>query len=199
MQRKIMLGVVGILAVVTVVWAAAFARPYVLHGSEISTQVIAPALNLERPDGSTFNLHALKGKIALIFFGYTACPDICPTTMADFSRVKADLGELADQVEFVFVTVDPQRDTPERTQQYAAGFDASFIGLSGTESQLQPVWDGYGVYRKLEGAGHHNGYSVDHSTRIYLIDKSNHLRLTYAYGTAVEDISNDIRFLLKEK
>ncbi len=104
----------------------------------------------------------------------------------------------ADSVDVVIITVDPQRDTPERIQAYASGFDPAFTGLSGSEAQLEPVWQGYGVYRAITGSHHDANYGVDHSTRIYLIDTSNHLRATYAYGTPVQDLADDIRYLLKE-
>ena len=199
MQRTILFGVAGTLALVLLVWAAAFARPYKLHGSEITTEVQAPAVNLTRADGSPFRMSALKGKIVLLFFGFTSCPDVCPTTLADFKRVKADLGEKADQLAFIFITVDPQRDTPEGAQAYAAGFDPQFIGLSGSETELEPVWQGYGVYRKITESGSAASYEVDHSSRVYLVDRTNRLRVTYPYGTPVEDLTADIRFLLKEK
>ena len=199
MQRTILFGVAGTLALVLLVWAAAFARPYELHGSEITTEVQAPAVNLTRADGSPFRMSALKGKIVLLFFGFTSCPDVCPTTLADFKRVKADLGEKADQLAFIFITVDPQRDTPEGAQAYAAGFDPQFIGLSGSEIELEPVWQGYGVYRKVTESGSAASYEVDHSSRVYLVDSTNRLRVTYPYGTPVEDLTADIRFLLKEK
>ena len=199
MQRTVIFGVVGILAVVLLIWAAAFARPYNLHGSEITTEVQAPAVTLTLADGSSFQLHALKGKIVLLFFGYTSCPDVCPTTLADMKRVKADLGDKANQVVFVFITVDPLRDTPERVQGYAAGFDPLFIGLSGSEAELEPVWQRYGVYRKIQESTSAVGYLVDHSARVYLVDTTNRLRVTYPYGTPVEDLAADIRFLLKEK
>ena len=199
MQRTILFGVAGTLALVLLVWAAAFARPYELHGSEITTEVQAPAVNLTRADGSPFRISALKGKIVLLFFGFTSCPDVCPTTLADFKRVKADLGEKADQLAFIFITVDPQRDTPEGAQAYAAGFDPQFIGLSGSEIELEPVWQGYGVYRKVTESGSAASYEVDHSSRVYLVDSTNRLRVTYPYGTPVEDLTADIRFLLKEK
>ena len=199
MQRTILFGVAGTLALVLLVWAAAFARPYELHGSEITTEVQAPAVNLTRADGSPFRISALKGKIVLLFFGFTSCPDVCPTTLADFKRVKADLGEKADQLAFIFITVDPQRDTPEGAQAYVAGFDPQFIGLSGSETELEPVWQGYGVYRKVTESGSAASYEVDHSSRVYLVDSTNRLRVTYPYGTPVEDLTADIRFLLKEK
>ncbi|MFZ3078708.1 MAG: SCO family protein [Bellilinea sp.] len=199
MQRTILFGVAGTLALVLLIWAAAFARPYELHGSEITTEVQAPAVNLTRADGSPFRMSALKGKIVLLFFGFTSCPDVCPTTLADFKRVKADLGEKADQLAFIFITVDPQRDTPEGAQAYATGFDPQFIGLSGSEIELEPVWQGYGVYRKITESGSAASYEVDHSSRVYLVDTTNRLRVTYPYGTPVEDLTADIRFLLKEK
>jgi protein SCO1/2 len=198
MQGRVVLTVAGLLAAVLLVWGLAFAQPYRLHGSEITSNVPAPEIALTRADGTDFSLAGRKGRIVMIFFGYTSCPDICPTTLADMKRVKADLGEKADQVDFVFITVDPDRDTPERVQAYAGGFDASFIGLSGSEAELEAVWQGYGVYRQIQESNSAAGYLVDHSTRIYLVDKANHLRETFAYGTPVQDIADDIRYLLKE-
>lgn len=199
MSQKIILVTAGILTAMLLIWAFAFVEPYQLHGSEITSQISAPAISLSQADGLAFDLAEHSGRIVLIFFGYTSCPDVCPTTLADFKRVKEELGEKASLVDFIFVTVDPQRDTPERTQAYTSGFDASFIGLSGTETELETVWQDYGVYRAISNSHHDASYSVDHSTRIYLIDKSNHLRVTYPYGTPVQDLADDIRFLLKEK
>lgn len=199
MQRKILLAMVGILAAALLIWAFAFAEPYQLHGSEIVPSIPAPAIQLARADGTSFDLAGLQGRIVLIFFGYTSCPDVCPTTMADMKRVNAEIGAQADLVDVLLITVDPQRDTPERIQAYVSGFDPAFIGLSGSEAQLEPVWQDYGVYRAITGSHHDANYAVDHSTRIYLIDTSNHLRATYAYGTPVQDLADDIRYLLKER
>lgn len=198
MQPKIILITVGILAAMLLIWAFAFNEPYQIHGSEIMPSIPAPAIQLARADGTAFDLTALTGKIVLIFFGYTSCPDVCPTTMTDMMRVKAELGSRGDSVDVLLITVDPQRDTPDRIQAYVNGFDETFIGLSGTEAQLEPVWKGYGVYREITGSHHDSSYSVDHSTRIYLIDEANHLRVTYPYGTPAQDLAEDIRFLLKE-
>lgn len=199
MQHRLILAVAGILGIVLFVWAFAFATPYELHGSEITSDISAPPILFNHGDGTSFELAALRGRIVLVFFGYTSCPDVCPTTLSDMKQIKADLGENAELVDFVFVTVDPQRDTPERTQKYASGFDQAFIGLSGSETDLEPVWQGYGVYRKIQESQSAAGYLVDHSARVYLVDKANRLRVTYAYGTPVEDIADDIRFLLKEE
>jgi len=198
MQRKLILGVVGIMGAVLLIWAFAFATPYELHGSEITSDIPAPAISLTRGDGISFELAALKGRIVLVFFGYTSCPDVCPTTLSDMKRIKGDLGDRAEEVNFVFITVDPQRDTPQRVQAYASGFSEEFIGLSGSEAELEPVWQAYGVFRKIQESQSAAGYLVDHSARVYLVDKANRLRVTYAYGTPVEDMANDIRYLLKE-
>ncbi len=198
MQKNGILAVIGALLAVLLVWAVAFARPYTLHGSEINPPVPAPPVQLPLADGSTFELSTLPGRIALVFFGYTSCPDICPTTLSDMKRIKAGLGTQAENVKFIFISVDPSRDTPERVQSYVSGFDPAFVGLSGSEEQLEPVWKAYGVYRQIQEGATALGYLVDHSTRSYLIDVNGNLRLTYAYGTPVEDVVRDIRYLLKE-
>jgi len=198
MQRSLILTVLGLLAGVLLVWGVAFARPYTLKGSQIDPPIPAPEINLKRADGSNFNLSASDGRISLIFFGYTHCPDICPATLAEMKRVKAEIGQDAQRVQFVFITVDPQRDTAERMHAYATGFDPGFIGLSGTEQELAPVWSGYFVSRQVQESGSAVGYLVDHSTRVYLVDQSGYLRLTYTFGTAVADMAADIRYLLRE-
>ncbi len=198
MQRSVILTVLGLLAGVLLVWGVAFARPYTLKGSQIDPPIPAPEINLKHADGSNFNLSASDGRISLIFFGYTHCPDICPATLAEMKRVKAEIGQDAERVQFIFITVDPQRDTPERMNAYATGFDPGFIGLSGTEQELAPVWSGYFISRQVQESDSAVGYLVDHSTRVYLVDKTGNLRLTYAFGTAVADIAADIRYLLRE-
>ncbi len=198
MQRTVWLITVAVLAGLLALWLLAFARPYSFHGSLIEPPVAAPPIELTRADGSLYRLSDQQGKVTLIFFGYTTCPDFCPTTMAEMKRVKADLSAYADRLDVVFITVDPQRDTPERIQSYAAGFDPQFIGLSGSEEDLTPIWKAYGVYRQINEGQSAVGYLVDHSTRVYLIDPAGNLRLTFAYGTPPEDIAADIRQIFKE-
>lgn len=198
MQRTIWMGVIMVLAGILLVWGVAFARPYQLNGSELEN-VPAPAIVLERDNGTTYQLTDSLGRITLLFFGYTYCPDVCPATLADMKRVKAEIGQAADQVDFVFITVDPQRDTPQRAQSYVNGFDSAFIGLSGSEEDLEPVWAGYWIYRMIQEGQTAAGYLVDHSARVYLVDKSGNLRVTYAFGTPAEEIAADVRYLLREK
>lgn len=198
MNRTIWLIVAAVLAGLVALWLVAFAQPYSFHGSLIEPPVTAPPIELTRADGSLYRLSDQQGKVTLIFFGYTTCPDFCPATMAEMRRVKADLAAYTERLDVVFITVDPLRDTPERIQSYAAGFDPQFIGLSGSEEELSPIWKAYGVYRQIQEGQTALGYLVDHSTRVYLIDPRGNLRLTFSYGTSPKDIAADIRQILKE-
>ncbi len=158
----------------------------------------APPIHLTRHDGTAFQLEDLRGKIVMLFFGYTSCPDVCPTTMAELKTALDAIGpEKADQVQVVFVTVDPQRDTPERVQDYANHFHPRFIGLSGTEEALARVWNEYGVYREVAEGSPATGYLVDHTARITLIDQEGNLRSSYGFETPVEDIVHDLKLLLQ--
>lgn len=157
----------------------------------------APPIQLIRGDGSSFQLSDLQGNVVLLFFGYTTCPDICPTTMAELKTAVDRLGEeQAGQVKVVFVTVDPQRDTPQRVQEYANHFNKEFIGLSGPEPELAKVWSEYGIFRQVAEGASEAGYLVDHTARIFLIDQDGNLRSSYGFGTPVEDLVHDLELLL---
>jgi protein SCO1 len=189
----------GILVVLLVATAATFAHPYSFHGSVIQDTYPAPDFRLIDNQGRQFQLTQQHGKVVLIFFGFTNCSDICPTTMADFKQISQRLGKDAGKVDFVFITVDPDRDTPQITAQYVAQFDPAFYGLSGTEQELKPVWEGYGVYRKLNRQNPADtSYEVEHSTQIYAIDPSGNLRLTFSYGTSIDNMLQDVRYLISK-
>jgi len=157
----------------------------------------APQIELIRSNGESFRLSDQKGKIVLLFFGYTSCPDVCPTTLAELKRVMDDLGNKTEQVQVIFVSVDPQRDTPEKIQKYVEHFDAGFIGLSGPRNELETIWKDYGIFREEVESDSAFGYIVNHTARTYLIDMDGNLRLSYGFQTPVEDIVNDLELLLK--
>lgn len=160
--------------------------------------VPAPDFTLLTAGGREVSLHDFRGKIVLLFFGYTSCPDVCPTTLAVLRQVRAGLGDAADRLQVLYVTVDPQRDTPDRAQEYVSVFDPAFIGLSGSLEVLEPVWAAYGVTRVIEPASDSAaGYFVTHSTRLYLIDAEGRLFLSYTYGAPPEDILHDVLEMLK--
>ncbi len=159
----------------------------------------APDFALPAADGSTFRLADQSGKIVLLFFGYTYCPDVCPATLAVWRELADRLQDDAGSVRMVFVTVDPERDTPERLREHLPQFGAHIIGLTGTLEQLQPVWDAYGVKpERIELPESSMKYAVAHPAQVYLIDQEGRQRLLYPLGFTAEDIEADIRLLLAQ-
>ena len=173
-------------------------EPYKIKGSEITTVAPAPMFTLESSQGDQYSLKDHQGKFQILFFGYTYCPDICPTTLYKLKTVKEELGNNSDEVEIVFVTVDPKRDTQEKLTNYLHSFDDSFFGLTGDEPALEQVWKDYGVFRQESIADGSKDYLVDHSTRLYLIDKSGNLKVTYFVDVTVSDMVSDIKYLIEK-
>ncbi|UCF28584.1 MAG: SCO family protein [Chloroflexota bacterium] len=187
---------IGLIAVFVILGPT---RPYTFQGSLIDPPVAAPSFELTDVDGHRVQLSDLDGQVVIMFFGYTSCPDICPVTLSDFLKIRSRLGTQADEVSFVFVTVDPERDTPERMKKYLTNFDPDIIGLTGTRGELESVWASYGVYEaRLEG-GSEDNYLVDHSSRIYVIDAEGNLLLTYLFGTENTVIAEDVRHLVSRQ
>jgi protein SCO1/2 len=173
--------------------------PAGLRGSAIEPATAAVDFELSDTTGTAFKLSDHKGDVVLLFFGYANCPDFCPTTLAEYKNIHEQLGESAAEVRFVFVTVDPDRDSPEAIDQFVHAFNPSFIGLTGTEEQLQFVWENYFVGRIPQVVEDSEmGYLVSHATRIYVVDKAGNLRLTFPFGMPVADMTHDINLLLAE-
>lgn len=200
MDRKILLvGLMSLLLIGAVAVGTFFlSKPASFRGTTYTEPYpVAPDFELMRASGDNFQLSEMRGKIVMLFFGYTSCPDVCPTTLAELNQTLGKLGDNADQVQVIFVTVDPQRDTPERVQEYVNHFNASFVGLSGSETELARVWSDYGVFRQIVEGKSAAGYLVDHTARVTLIDQQGNLRVTFPFNTPVEDIVHDLKLLLK--
>ena len=201
MDRKTLL--VGLLAFLLIGIVAAgvflFSKPDNFRGTTYAEPYpAAPEIELTRAAGTNFQLSDVRGKVVALFFGYTSCPDICPTTMAELRQALEELGQQADQVQVLFVTVDPQRDTPERVQEYVDHFNPDFIGLSGSEPELAKVWSDYGVFRQVVDGSSAAGYLVDHTARVTLIDQQGNLRVSFPFDTPVEDVVHDLNLLLRQ-
>ncbi len=200
MLRRIEFWVIGgMVASLLVAAAVVFTRPHSFRGSVIDPPLPAPDFALEDGSGGRFRLSEQRGKLVILFFGFTTCPDVCPTTLSEMKLIHKRLGTLAEDARFVLITVDPERDTPERTAQYAASFHPAFIGLSGSEEELQPVWKAYGVYREKRQTASASGYLVDHSAFVYIIDRNGNWRETFSFGAPVDDMVEDVRYLLRER
>ena len=148
--------------------------------------------------GKVRHLTDFKGRVVIMFFGYTQCPDVCPTTMIEMQGVMKLLGEDAKKVQVLFVTIDPQRDTQELLAQYVPSFDPSFIGLRPrNEQELKQVTEGFKVfYQKVPGKTS-DSYTMDHTAGSYAFDPEGHLRLFIKHGQGGQALADDIKALLK--
>lgn len=183
----------------TAVGVFLFAPPAGLRGATYDEPYPpAPEIALARDNGSAFRLSETRGNVVLLFFGYTSCPDVCPTTMAEVKTVIDKIGgQWAQMVKVVFLTVDPKRDTPQRVQEYVNHFNKDFIGLSGTDAQLAQIWNAYGIFRQVVDETSDTVYGIDHTARVTLIDQNGNIRSSYNIGIQIEDYVHDLKLLLK--
>jgi protein SCO1/2 len=186
-----------LMALVAMTWASA-AMALEFKGGVLDPPHPAPDFALTAPGGAEVRLSRYRGDVVAVTFGYTFCPDVCPTTLAELAQVKARLGAEGKRLHVLFVTVDPERDVPERLRAYTAAFDRSFIGLTGSPERLAEVRKAWGVTaRKRVVAGTSAAYLVDHSAFVYVIDRQGRLHLMFPFGTSIEDMVHDITLLLK--
>jgi protein SCO1/2 len=146
--------------------------------------------------GQPLSLSDLRGQVVMLFFGYTNCPDVCPTTLAEFKRAKALLGEDAERVTFVFVSVDGERDAPEKLAAYVTAFDPDFIGLTGDDATIRGISKDYGVFYQRVSYDNPTNYLVDHTASSFAVGPDGRLRIVFPYGTPPEVIAQRVRDLL---
>ena len=149
-------------------------------------------------NGSKRTLADFRGKLVLLFFGYTHCPDMCPTTMAKLAEVVRHVGADADRVQVLFVTIDPKRDTPQVLAQYVPAFHPAFLGLYGTEQQTAAAAKEFKVYYHAQQPSDSGFYTVDHSGPVYAFDRRGRLRLFIRPEMSTEAVARDLRTLLQE-
>lgn len=137
-----------------------------------------------------------RGKVVVIFFGYTQCPDVCPTTMSDLAEVRKRLGPDGERLQVIFVTIDPERDTPALLSQYVPAFDPSFVGLYGTAEQTAVVAKEFKVFYQKVAGSTPTSYTMDHTAGSYVFDKEGRVRLFIRHGASVDDMVSDLRRLL---
>lgn len=186
---------VALLAAGAVAWQ--YLRPPELHGTVLQAPERAADFTLVGGDGQPVHLSDFAGKWTLLYFGYTFCPDICPTTMADLHTARVALGDKADDVQVIMISVDPERDTPETVGRYATAFDPTFVGLTGTPEQIDAAATPFGVYYAKEGATSAGNYLVSHTSTVLVIDPEGRLRFVIPYGVGGEAIASDLRYLMR--
>jgi len=168
--------------------------PSPFKANDVSAKYGQVTFQLTDTKGKLRRLSDFKGKVVALFFGYTHCPDVCPTTLADMALVMEKLGKDVEKFQVLFITVDPERDTPALLAQYVPAFDPSFIALYGDVQTTAQVTKSFDVtYQKQEGT---SGYSIDHSVGTFLIDPRGKVRLLAPYAQRAEWLAADIRLLL---
>lgn len=167
--------------------------PY--HAKDVSWQHAQADFQLTDFNGKPRSLLDFRGKVVVLFFGYTHCPDVCPTALADLAQVMRLLGKDADRIQVLFVTLDPERDSPELLAKFVPSFDPSFLGLYGNEQATRQAANAFGVdYVKQDDR--HGGYTLDHTAGMYLFGTRGKPLLLAPYGERAEQLAQDIRLLL---
>ena len=173
---------------------------YAFRGITIYESPPAEDFALADQHGRPFRLSEARGRAVLLFFGYIHCPDVCPTTLSTWAKVERELGDDSEDVAFVFVSVDPERDTPERLAKHLAVFSPRIIGITGSAEELTPVFDAYDIHHEeVPIAASAAGYLVNHTTRMFLIDPAGRLRVKYDFRARPEDIARDVQWLLEHR
>lgn len=173
------------------------ANPLGLKAGVFDPPRMAPDFSAQGSDGKELKLSQFRGKLVLLEFGYTSCVDVCPVTLAVLAEAHKRMGALASQLQVVYVTVDPERDTPERMRNYLRNFDASFLGATGTPQQMAKVRQDYGisaVRKQIEGS---KDYVIGHSSYLYFVDRKGSLRALLPFGRTADDVVHDATLLLK--
>jgi protein SCO1/2 len=193
--RRASLALLGTLACAALAACADKAPSF--RGIDVTGADYGKALSLTDPDGNTRTLADFKGRAVLLFFGFTQCPDICPTALARAAEVKRLLGQDGDRLQVLFVTLDPERDTPQVLREYTAAFDPSFVGLYGSLDQTRQAAKDFRVY--FEKVPTKASYSIDHSAFTYLFDPEGQLRVLLKHEQTAEDYAADVRVVLSSR
>ena len=196
MTRRMLLG--GLAAATA--WGLAACQPAkpTFKAVDITGADYARGFALPDATGQQRTLADFKGKVVVVFFGYTQCPDVCPTTMAELAEVKRALGADGARVQGVFVTIDPERDTPELLKAYVASFGPDFVALRGSPEQLKALAKDFKVfYAKVPGKAE-GSYTMDHTAGSYIFDGQGRVRLFTRYGTGAKALADDLKLLLAD-
>lgn len=170
--------------------------PHQFHGTVIQSPAPAANFTLTGHNGEPVSLRDFRGKVVLLYFGYTYCPDVCPATLVELKKARAALGDDAQDVQVLMVSVDPQRDTPDKLAQYMTHFDPTFVGLTGSESDITAAATPFGIFYEKHPGSVESGYLIDHTASVVALDRDGYLRLVYPFDTPGAAIAEDVAVLL---
>ena len=174
-----------------------FFRPHTFHGTVIQSPELSYDFKLSGAKGDV-SLSDFRGKLVLVYFGYTFCPDICPATLGNVNQALKKLGDQADDVQLIMISLDPERDTPERLAQYVAQFRPSFIGITGTKEQIDMVTSLYGIFYEKKQGSDATKYLIDHTATLMVIDREGYLKLVFPFGVTPDEIADDLKYMLRQ-
>ena len=174
-----------------------FFRPHTFHGTVIQSPDPSYNFTLTSADGDV-SLSDYRGKLVLIYFGYTFCPDICPATLANVGQSLRELGAKADDVQLIMVSLDPERDTPEKLAEYVSHFHPSFVGVTGTQDELDKIASLYGIFYEKTAGTDNTGYLINHTATLLVIDREGYLKLVFPFGVTVPEIVDDLKYMLRQ-
>jgi protein SCO1 len=198
MRRLISVMLLGAAAALVNAATPAPAAPpaHTLKAGVLSPVMVAPRLALAGTDGKPLTLERFRGKVVLLAFGFSNCGEVCPITLATLAAARKKLGQDAQGVQVVYVTVDPERDTAAQMKKFLGAFDASFIGGVGTRAEIDAAQESFGISsNKIVNAD--GSYTIGHSSSIYMIDRAGGLRAVMPYGHTADDFVHDLRILLR--
>lgn len=172
--------------------------PPTLHGVTLQSPRPTENFTLMTSAGEPMQLSDFRGKYVLVYFGYTYCPDVCPITMNDLAAMARELGDRRmEDVQVLFISVDPERDTPEHLASYLPHFHPEFLGMTGTVDQIQPVASQFGIFFESHGGSGAAGYLVDHTSAVTLIDPQGRVRMIFPYGVSGPEMASDLQYLMR--
>lgn len=171
-------------------------RPHAYYGNLVNPPVSAPNFTLTGADGPV-SPGDYRGKLVLLFFGYTFCPDVCPATLANIAEALRILGDRSDAVQVIMVSVDPDRDQPAKLAEFVRRFNPNFVGITGTKAEIDQVTSQYGIYYKMREGTSPDAYFVDHTAAVLVINRENQLVLQIPFGNTPDQIADDLGYLLK--
>lgn len=196
LQWVISIALLGLLVVGGYFIWARWLRAPTLHGNLIQEGLRVEDFTLTAANGQRVSLRDYRGKVVLLYFGYTHCPDMCPTTLAEVKYALSQLGAQADDVQMIMVSVDPERDTPEILAEYVQRFDPRFLGVTGTPEEVKTTATAFGIAYYKEAGSVATGYLVAHSAQLLVLDRSGHLRLIMPFGVHGEEMVSDLQYIL---
>ena len=195
--RIVAFTLVAAVAGAAIIWFLILPRlqPHTFNG-QVLQGIEAPSIQLDGSNGEKVSLADFEGRVVAVYFGYTFCPDVCPTSLAKLDRAREMLGDKKGDVQVVMVTVDPERDTSEALAEYMGRFDESFLGLTGDPNDIDRIATVYGIYYEAQESTSAAGYLVDHTATVMIIDKNGELKLIMPYDMTDVQVAEDLEFLV---